>query len=120
MSEPERAAAIAWRGELIFEKQLFDAFIGNRNTRDILGAVLKDYTDVVIYGVYTEVCVADAVRGLEQFGKRLHLVTDATADIGGEGAVFRDRWRDEGIELTTVAQITSRLEAASQTNPKSI
>jgi nicotinamidase/pyrazinamidase len=112
LSETERAAAIAWRGELIFEKQLFDAFTGNRNTADILGAVLKDYTDVVIYGVYTEVCVADAVRGLERFGKRLHLVTDAIADIGDEGAAFRAGWRDDGIELTTVTEITSRLEAS--------
>ena len=111
LDEAERAAAIAWRGELIFEKQLFDAFAGNCNAAAILGAILKDYTDVVVYGVYTEVCVADAVRGLQQFGKRLHLVTDATADIGDEGSAFRVRWRNEGIELTAVSEITSRLEA---------
>jgi nicotinamidase-related amidase len=85
LSEAERAAAIAWRGELVFEKQLFDAFAGNRNTEAIFGAILKNYTDVVVYGVYTEVCVADAIRGLQRYGKRLHVVTDATADIGGEG-----------------------------------
>jgi nicotinamidase/pyrazinamidase len=110
LSEAERSAAIDWHGELIFEKQLFDAFAGNRNTAAILGAILKDYTDVVIYGVYTEVCVADAVRGLQQFGKLLHLVTDATADIGDDGPSFRQRWREEGVELTTVSGITSRLE----------
>jgi nicotinamidase/pyrazinamidase len=110
LSEAERSAAINWRGELIFEKQLFDAFVGNRNTAAILRAILKDYTDVVIYGVYTEVCVADAVRGLQRFGKLLHLVTDATADIGDEGQSFRQRWREEGVELTTVGEITSRLE----------
>ena len=92
LSEAERARAIAWRGELVFEKQLFDAFAGNRNTASILGAMLKDYTDVVVYGVYTEVCVADAIRGLQQFGKRLHVVTDAIADIGDEGPSFRQRW----------------------------
>jgi nicotinamidase/pyrazinamidase len=110
LNEADRASAINWRGELIFEKQLFDAFAGNRNTAAILGAILKDYTDVVIYGVYTEVCVADAVRGLQQFGKLLHLVTDATADIGDDGPSFRQRWREEGVELTTVSGITSRLE----------
>ena len=110
LNEADRASAINWRGELIFEQQLFDAFAGNRNTAAILGAILKDYTDVVIYGVYTEVCVADAVRGLQQFGKLLHLVTDATADIGDDGPSFRQRWREEGVELTTVSWITSRLE----------
>lgn len=118
LSATERATAIAWRGELIFEKQLFDAFTGNRNTADILGAVLKDYSDVVVYGVYTEVCVADAVRGLERFGQRLYLVTDAIADIGGEGAAFRERWSDEGIVLTTVAELTARLEASEKAKPK--
>ncbi|HEX4209216.1 MAG TPA: isochorismatase family cysteine hydrolase [Candidatus Binataceae bacterium] len=112
LSEVERATAIAWPGELVIEKQLFDAFAGNRNTAPILGAILKDYADVVVYGVYTEVCVADAVRGLQHFGKRLHLVIDATADIGDEGATFRQRWQAEGLALTTVSEITSGLEAA--------
>jgi len=110
LSDGQRSAAINWRGELIFEKQLFDAFAGNRNTAAILGAILKDYTDVVVYGVYTEVCVADAIRGLQQFGKLLHLVTDATADIGDEGPSFRERWRNEGVDLTKVAEVTARLE----------
>jgi nicotinamidase-related amidase len=76
----------------------------------ILGAILEDYTDVVIYGVYTEVCVGDAMRGLQQFSKQLHLVTDATADICDDGLSFRERWRNEGVDLTNVAEITSRLE----------
>jgi len=109
LSDTERTQAIAWRGELVFEKQLFDAFAGNRNTASILGAILKDYTDVVVYGVYTEVCVADAVRGLQQFGKRLHVVTDAIADIGAEGPSFRERWQNEEIDLTTVADVISQL-----------
>jgi len=110
LTHVERAAAIAWRGELIFEKQLFDAFAGNRNTAAILAAILRDYSDVVVYGVYTEVCVADAVRGLQHFGKRLHVVTDATADIGDEGPSFRQRWQDAGVYLTTVTEVTSQLE----------
>jgi nicotinamidase/pyrazinamidase len=110
LSDAERTAAIKWRGELIFEKQLFDAFAGNRNTFAILSAILEDYTDVVLYGVYTEVCVADAIRGLGQFGRSLHLVTDATADIDHEGSAFRAHWQAKGIQLTTVNNIRSRLE----------
>jgi nicotinamidase/pyrazinamidase len=109
LSEAERAQAIGWRGELVFEKQLFDAFAGNCNTAAILGAILKDYTDIVVYGVYTEVCVADAIRGLQQFGQHLHLITDAIADIGAAGPSFRHRWQDEGINLTTVAAVLGQL-----------
>jgi nicotinamidase/pyrazinamidase len=109
LSKAEHTQAIEWRGELVFEKQLFDSFAGNRNTAPILGAILKDYADIVVYGVYTEVCVADAVRGLQQFGKRLHVITDAIADIGAEGPSFRRRWHDEGINLTTVAAIIGEL-----------
>ncbi len=109
LSEAEIAAAVTHRGELIIEKQRFDAFIGNRNTANLLRRIVSAYGDIVVYGVYTEVCVADAVRGLTQFGKRLHVVTDAIADIGAEGNAFRERWQKEGIELTTVAEITARL-----------
>lgn len=118
LSEAEMAAAIAHRGELIIEKQRFDAFTGNRNTANLLRRIVSAYDDIVVYGVYTEVCVADAVRGLMQFGKRLHVVADATADIGNEGGRFRERWLKEGIELTTVAEITARLTNDTPAKPQ--
>ncbi|MGA2412633.1 MAG: isochorismatase family cysteine hydrolase [Candidatus Binataceae bacterium] len=108
-SEAELAAAIAHPGELVIEKQRFDAFTGNRNTANLLGRIVGAFDDIVIYGVYTEVCVADAVRGLRQFGKRLHVVIDATADISDEGSGYRDRWQKEGVALTTVAEIMAQL-----------
>jgi nicotinamidase/pyrazinamidase len=110
LSETDRAQALGWRGELIIEKQLFDAFTGNRNTTSILATMLRDYTDIVVYGVYTEVCVADAVRGLQQFSKRIHVATDAIADIGDAGPSFRQQWLSQGIDLTTVAALISQLK----------
>jgi len=109
LSEAEMDAAIAHRGELVIEKQRFDAFTGNRNTANLLRRIVNAYDDIVVYGVYTEVCVADAIRGLMQFGKRLHVVIDATADISDEGEGLRQRWQSEGIDLTTVAELTARL-----------
>ncbi|MGH7916483.1 MAG: cysteine hydrolase family protein [Candidatus Binataceae bacterium] len=109
LSEAEIACALSHSGELIFEKQLFDVFTGNCNARKILTRLLPRYEDLVIYGVYTEVCVADAIRGLLEFPPSLHLVTDATADLGAEGDSFRREWRAAGVEMLTVAELESRL-----------
>ncbi|MBE3602190.1 cysteine hydrolase [bacterium] len=109
----EIAAAVAHRGELVIEKQVFDAFAGNPNTRAILRELLRDRPDVVVYGVYTEVCVNDAVRGLMALECRIHLVTDATADIGAEGPAYRDRWAAGGVDLTTVAKVTQELSGGA-------
>ena len=109
LSEAGVEAAIRHNGELVFEKQLFDVFAGNRNAETILRRLLQRYTDVVVYGVYTEVCVADAVRGLLKLGRKIHLVTDATADIGAEGNRYRMQWRTQGVDLLTVAQSQSQL-----------
>lgn len=82
LSEDETSAALAHGGELVIEKQRFDVFSGNRNADALLASLLRGYTDVVVYGVYTEVCVNDAVRGLSKMGPKIHVVTDATADMG--------------------------------------
>jgi nicotinamidase/pyrazinamidase len=113
LSPAEFASAVAHRGELVIEKRVFDAFAGNPNTRAILRELLRGRPDVVVYGVYTEVCVNDAVRGLMALGCRIHLVTDATADIGADGPGYRDRWAAEGVDLTTVARLTQELSASA-------
>jgi nicotinamidase/pyrazinamidase len=106
----EIAAALEHRGELILEKQLFDLFAGNRNAEKLLRGLLQRYDDVVVYGVYTEVCVRDAVRGLLKMGPRIHVVSDAIADIGVNGPLYREEWKAAGVELLTVAELHSRLE----------
>jgi len=101
LDERELAAALAHRGELVFEKQLFDVFAGNRNAQLLLTQLLAPFHDVVLYGVYTEVCVRDAVNGLVGIGPQIHVVIDAIADIGDAGDGYRKQWIDAGVRLLT-------------------
>jgi len=109
LSEPELLAALEHPGELIVEKQLFDVFAGNRNAPTLLARICRRYKDVVVYGVYTEVCVRDAVRGLLTLGPRIHVVSDAIADIAADGDSYRSAWQAEGVELLTLAELKTRL-----------
>jgi nicotinamidase/pyrazinamidase len=105
LSSEEIQTALTHNGEIIFEKQEFDVFIGNAHARAILRMLLKPYSDIVIYGVFTEVCVAQAVNGLVEFGPRLHIVSDAIADIGKDADRIRAQWKASGIDFVTVAQL---------------
>jgi nicotinamidase/pyrazinamidase len=105
LTSEEVQAALNHQGEIVFEKQEFDVFIGNAHARTILRMLLKPFTDIVIYGVFTEVCVAHAVDGLLDLGPRLHVVSDAMADIGPDASRVRSLWKDRGIDFVTVAQL---------------
>ena len=109
LSATEIEALLQHQGELIFEKQLFDVFAGNHNAEKILARLLERYADVVVSGVYTEVCVRDAVRGLLKFPPKLHVVIDAIADIAADGASYRDQWKSQGVDLITFAALESLL-----------
>jgi nicotinamidase/pyrazinamidase len=101
--------AIAHRGELLIEKQRFDVFTGNRSAERLLYRVLKDYDDVIVYGVFTEVCVNDAVNGLARLGPQIHVVSDAIADIGPDAESFRRKWLAAGVRLLTLAELDDQL-----------
>jgi nicotinamidase/pyrazinamidase len=113
INEVELAAALVHNGELVIEKQRFDVFTGNRNAEELLRRLLPAYRDVVVYGVYTEVCVRDAVNGLLRLGARVHVVTDAIADIGAEGDAYRSQWKAAGVTLLTLAELEQQLDRAT-------
>jgi nicotinamidase/pyrazinamidase len=104
--------AVSHEGEIVLEKQRFDVFTGNRNAEPLLRRLLAHYRDVVVYGVYTEVCVRDAVRGLIRLGPKIYVVTDAIADIGSDGDSERAQWQAGGVELITFTDLESRLTQA--------
>jgi nicotinamidase/pyrazinamidase len=103
-------AALRHPGDLVIHKQRFDVFSGNRNAERLLARLLNRFDDVVIYGVYTEVCVDHAVQGLLKMrGPKLHVVIDAIAPIGAEAPAFLERWRAADVDLLTVKELKERL-----------
>jgi len=110
LSPEETERILAHPGEIIFEKQLFDVGAGNRNSSDLLPRLTAQCSDIVVYGVYTEVCVRDAIKALIHLNKRLHVVVDATADIGADGPSYRAKWQAEGIDLLSFEELRARLE----------
>ncbi len=109
LREDELAAALAHRGELFIEKQDVDVFVGNRNTRKLIPRLLERVSDVVIYGVCTDICVDYVVRGLLGYGRRLHVVTDAIAPLDRDrAATCLDSWRAAGVDLLSLDESKSR------------
>jgi len=112
MSDSEIAAAVAHRGELFIEKQDVDMFKGNCNTSRLIPRLLENFSDVVIYGVCTDICVDNVVRGFLPYGRRLHVVTDAIAPLEPKrAAACLKSWRESDVDLLTFEELKSRLQS---------
>lgn len=97
-------------GERYIEKQQFDVFAGNRNAARVFDVLLRGKEDVVVYGVVTEVCVDHAIAGLKDRPARIHVVVDAIAALNAaQGQATLEKWRQWGIQLTTVGEVAASL-----------
>jgi nicotinamidase/pyrazinamidase len=91
------------KGEIIFDRRQFESFVRNAHVRTVLRLLLKPIGDVVIYGVYTEVCVDRVITELIGLGPRLHVVKDAIASRDNPN--FLEKWAQQGVQLTTFAEL---------------
>ena len=96
-------------GEIVFQRQQFDALSNNAHAHAILRLVLQPYNDIVVYGVYTELCVDREISTLLGLGPKIHIVRDAISIAGGDPAKFFDHWQAEGIELLTFEELKVRM-----------
>lgn len=101
---------LSQEGDVYIEKRRFDVFAGNQNTAKVFDALLQNKTDVVVYGVVTEVCVDQAIAGLKDRSVQLHVPVDAIAALHEKrGQATLEKWRRWGVRLTTVEQIVTEL-----------
>jgi nicotinamidase/pyrazinamidase len=107
----ELAALLHKEGEVYIEKQRFDVFTGNQNAERVFEILLQGKTDVVVYGVVTEVCVDQAITGLKDRARQIHVPVDAIAALDKKhGEATLSKWRGWGVRLTTVAQVMGELQ----------
>ena len=92
-------------GEIIFQRQQFEALANNAHLRAILRLVLRPYKDVVIYGVNVEVCADREITAVIGLGPKLHVVKDAVVCSGIEQKSFFEKWQQAGVELTTLDEL---------------
>jgi nicotinamidase/pyrazinamidase len=94
--------ALAHEGELIIEKQDVDVIAGNANARPLLSYLAARYDNVVVYGVYTDVCIDHAVNALLEHGRIPYVVIDAIHEIDHANSVAAQRrWRERGVKTIT-------------------
>jgi nicotinamidase/pyrazinamidase len=103
--------ALKHRGELIIEKQDVDVIAGNANARSLLSRLARDYDYIVVYGVYTDVCVDHAVNALLEHGRIPYVVIDAIHEIDPANAeAALGRWRRRGVKTITRAELDTQLD----------
>lgn len=119
LSEAELDAAIAHRGDLVIEKQHVDVMVGNCNAPRLIPKLLRNYRDLVIYGVCTDVCVDFVVRAALGQGPKLHVVTDAIAALDVERAkACLESWRAAEVEMLTFDQLEAALTGTLRKPPR--
>jgi nicotinamidase/pyrazinamidase len=96
----------AHSGEIVIKKQTLDPF-SNPALQWVLDVL--DPQIVVVYGVTTDCCVDEAVRGLRERGRRVLVVDDAIKEIDAARAQrCTAQWRAAGVELVTTADIITQ------------
>ena len=102
------AEAVAQRRPVLIQKTRFDVFTGNAATESFLGALqdaLGGSLAFVVIGVARDVCVTQAVDGMQARGYAVTAISDATWGLGLEPEVATlARWAQKG-RVATLAEL---------------
>lgn len=105
---PNRPVALPQTAEqydqIMLEKQTVDVFT-NPNVEALLARLGKN-RPIVLYGVFTDICVANAARGLLDRGHKISLVTDAIYPLdAAAGERLIEEVVRRGGQLVTTDQV---------------
>lgn len=102
--------AVSQARPVFIQKTRFDVFTGNPATESFLAAVGEELgrpLSFVVIGVARDVCVTQAVDGMQARGYPVTALSDATWGLGLEPeAVTLARWAQKG-RVTTLAELRS-------------
>jgi nicotinamidase/pyrazinamidase len=111
IADGELEAALDHRGELIIEKQDVDVIAGNANARALLLRLARSFDQIVIYGVYTDVCIDHAVNAVLEAGRIPYVVVDAIHAIDPDNAAAAQaRWSKQGVKTVTHGELADLLD----------
>jgi len=98
-------ALVAGRRELLVLKKTYSAF-SNPNLEPLLEAL--DPSEVILFGVATDVCNHAAVMGLLARGRRVAVAEDACRGLSEERvASCLTAWRAGGVRFTTTDEVVA-------------
>jgi len=101
----ELARVVRGHRELLIPKKQFDVFT-NPNTAALVE--LLDPSEVIVFGVATDVCDHAAVMGLVARGRRVAFVEDASRGLSEERvAACLAEWRDSGVRSRTTDDVVA-------------
>ncbi len=93
------------RREVVILKRDFDVFT-NPNTGAVVDAL--DPSEVIVFGVATDVCDHAAILGLVERGRRVAFVEDASRGLSEERVAFcLGQWRDAGVRVLTTDDVVA-------------
>ncbi len=92
--------------ELLILKKTYSAF-SNPNLEPVLAALAP--SEVIVFGVATDVCNHAAIMGLLARGYGVAFVEDASRGLSEERVIaVLDEWRRGGVRFTTADEVVSR------------
>jgi nicotinamidase/pyrazinamidase len=98
---------IEGRREILLLKKSFNVFT-NPNTDALLDAL--DPSEIVVFGVATDVCDHAAILGFLQRGRRVRFVEDAARGLDEDRvAACTAVWRERGVAFTTAEEVVASL-----------
>jgi nicotinamidase/pyrazinamidase len=104
----ELAALVRGRRELLIPKKEFDVFT-NPNTGALVDVL--DPSEVIVFGVATDVCDHAAVIGLLARDRRVTFVEDASRGLSEERvAACLAQWREAGVRFRTTDDVVADAE----------